>query len=60
MKISKSSRIWILILGIGLFGGLSGAVENGWSEGDSIGLTVWCVLAIYIGVIIWRENRTPN
>jgi hypothetical protein len=60
MKFSKSSKLWVAILAAGLFSGVLGVVEYGWNRGDSIGFAVWLLLAVFVGIVIRRDNRTLN
>jgi hypothetical protein len=64
MKLSRFSKIWLLILGAGLLSGTLGVAEYGLGRGDSIGLAIglawWLVLAFCVGVVIWRENKLRN
>jgi len=60
MKLTRLMKVWIFVLAIGLFSGLVGVVENGWNEGDSIGLAFWVVLAVCVAVIIRQDSRKFN
>ena len=54
---TKAAKIWILILTVGLVAGLIGVIENGWQNpGDTIGVSVWLVLALCVALMI-RESR---
>jgi len=55
---TKFAKTWILILAVGLVAGLVGVIESGWqSPGDTIGASVWLVLALCVALMIRRESR---
>jgi hypothetical protein len=56
---SKTSKMWILILAAGLVAGVLGIVQYGWQRpGDTIGAAVWTILALSVAVMIRRELRS--
>ena len=57
MKMSKSARLFSLVLAGGLVTGLVGVWQDGWSIGDTIGFTFWGMLLIGLIMLVRRENR---
>jgi hypothetical protein len=56
---SKTAKMWILILAAGLVAGILGIIQYGWQHpGDTIGAAVWIVLALSVAVMIRRESRS--
>lgn len=56
---TKTAKMWLLILAAGLVAGIVGIIQYGWQRpGDTIGATVWIVLALSVAVMIRRESRS--
>jgi len=57
MKLTRSSKLWLVILAAGVLAGILGVIEDGGSIGYLIGLAEWLLLALLVGMFIRRENR---